>query len=86
VKVEPPPTRAYGGKSDEGMKKEIPSNKPLCIYCDGTLLRSDLLQESLVRVLIRKRLMIFSCLLWLTRGRAYIKRRLAQTTMTVHDV
>lgn len=52
--------------------------KPLCIDCDGTLLRTDLLHESLVRVLLRKPWMIFSCLLWLTRGRAYMKERLGQ--------
>lgn len=54
------------------------SMKPLCIDCDGTLLRTDLLHESLVRVLLRKPWMIFSCLLWLTRGRAYMKERLGQ--------
>lgn len=52
--------------------------KPLCIDCDGTLLRTDLLHESAVRVLLRKPWMIFSCLVWLIRGRAYMKQRLAE--------
>lgn len=52
--------------------------KPLCVDCDGTLLRTDLLHESLVRVLLRKPWMIFPCALWLFRGRAYMKERLAE--------
>jgi 4-hydroxybenzoate polyprenyltransferase/phosphoserine phosphatase len=52
--------------------------KPLCIDCDGTLLRTDLLHETLVRVLLRKPWTIFSCLFWLKQGRAYLKLRLAK--------
>ena len=56
---------------------EIP-NVPLVVDLDGTLLRTDLMWESLARLLRRNPLAIFQILFWWTRGRARLKQRLAK--------
>jgi 4-hydroxybenzoate polyprenyltransferase/phosphoserine phosphatase len=51
---------------------------PLCVDLDGTLIRTDMLWESLVRLLKRNPLHLFSVLFWWTRGRAFLKARIAE--------
>ena len=51
---------------------------PLVIDLDGTLLRTDLLFEGAVAILRRNLLMAFALLLWLARGKAHLKRRVAE--------
>lgn len=53
------------------------SNRPLCVDLDGTLLRSDILYESLLALLARNPFYIFMLPLWLARGKAALKRQLA---------
>nr|WP_286159110.1 UbiA family prenyltransferase [Methylobacterium sp. Leaf456] len=48
------------------------------IDLDGTLLRTDLLLEGAVSLLRQNLLMLFAMLLWLPRGRAYFKRKVAE--------
>jgi len=50
---------------------------PLVVDLDGTLLRTDLMWESLARLLRRNPLAIFQILFWWTRGRAWLKQKLA---------
>jgi apolipoprotein N-acyltransferase len=50
---------------------------PLCVDLDGTLIQTDLLWESLARLLRRNPLWLFPILFWWTRGRAVLKRKLA---------
>src|SRR5665213_278488 len=50
---------------------------PLAVDLDGTLIRTDLLWESLARLLRRNPFQIFPILFWWTRGRAVLKRYLA---------
>jgi len=50
---------------------------PLCVDLDGTLTRSDTLFESLLLVLKQAPLALLQLPLWLLRGRAYLKQRLA---------
>lgn len=52
--------------------------KPLCVDCDGTLIRSDLLHECLLRVLLTRPWLLWKLLPWLLRGRAYVKSQLAR--------
>lgn len=52
--------------------------KPLCVDCDGTLIRSDLLHESLLRVLLTRPWLLWKLVPWLLRGRAYVKSQLAR--------
>jgi apolipoprotein N-acyltransferase len=55
-----------------------PANQvPLVVDLDGTLIRTDLLWESLARLLRRNPFSIFQILFWWTRGRACLKQKLA---------
>ena len=51
---------------------------PLCVDLDGTLIRSDLLAEALLRFVRHHPLRLFSLLGWLLQGRAVLKARLAE--------
>ena len=62
----PPPTQS-----------ENPTTIPLCVDLDGTLIKTDLLWESLVRLLKKNPFALISILLWWTRGRAFLKQQLA---------
>ena len=52
-------------------------NVPLVVDLDGTLIRTDMMWESLSRLLRRNPLAIFQILFWWTRGRALLKQKLA---------
>jgi 4-hydroxybenzoate polyprenyltransferase/phosphoserine phosphatase len=51
---------------------------PLVVDLDGTLIGSDLLLESLLLLARQKPLRLLLVPLWLARGRAFLKRRLAE--------
>lgn len=51
---------------------------PLCVDLDGTLIYSDLLYESLLRLLKQRPWLVFLLPLWLYRGRAYLKQALVE--------
>jgi apolipoprotein N-acyltransferase len=51
---------------------------PLCVDLDGTLIKTDLLWESLAQLLRRNPFQIFPVLCWWTRGRAFLKQQLAR--------
>ncbi|MEL7524650.1 MAG: UbiA family prenyltransferase [Pseudomonadota bacterium] len=55
------------------------SNRAIYVDLDGTLLRTDLLWESLFQALRRNPLIVFSLFGWVLRGIAYTKARLAET-------
>ena len=50
---------------------------PLCVDLDGTVIKSDMLWESLVRLLQRNPLYLLLVPFWLVRGRAGLKAQLA---------
>lgn len=52
-------------------------NRPLCVDLDGSLLRSDILYESLLALLARNPLYLFAIPFWLLGGKAAVKRQLA---------
>src|SRR6185369_16381438 len=56
---------------------EPPSHVPLCVDLDGTLIKTDLLWESLVRLLKHNALYLFAVPFWLLRGRAHLKAQIA---------
>jgi apolipoprotein N-acyltransferase len=58
---------------------EIPPGNsiPLVVDLDGTLIKTDLLWESLARLLRRNPFALFAILFWWTRGRAFLKKKLA---------
>ncbi len=51
---------------------------PLVLDLDGTLIATDLLAETLLLFLKAQPLRVFAVLVWLLRGKAHLKRRLAQ--------
>jgi len=51
---------------------------PLCVDLDGTLIKTDMLWESLVRLLQRNPLYLLLVPFWLARGRAGLKEQLAR--------
>ena len=51
---------------------------PLCVDLDGTLIRTDLLWETLLGLVQRNPATIFQLLFWWTRGRACLKQKLAE--------
>jgi apolipoprotein N-acyltransferase len=57
----------------------VPPNLiPLCVDLDGTLIKTDLLWESLARLLRRNPFQLLLVLFWWARGRAFLKRQLVR--------
>ncbi len=54
------------------------SPPPLVVDLDGTLIKTDLLWESLARLLRRNPFQLLPVLFWWARGRAFLKRQLAR--------
>jgi len=51
---------------------------PLFVDLDGTLIKTDILYESLVSALKKNPFIIFYCFLWILQGKAYLKYQLAE--------
>src|SRR5215471_13829686 len=54
------------------------TGRVLCVDLDGTLVYSDTLLESILRLLRRNPGSVFSLFLWLWKGRARLKRKVAE--------
>jgi phosphoserine phosphatase len=54
---------------------------PLCVDLDGTLIRTDLLHESIVILLKRNPLIILALVLWLFKGKAGFKDEVSKRVM-----
>ncbi|WP_050626355.1 hypothetical protein [Bradyrhizobium viridifuturi] len=72
--AEPQDTPRAGGMST---LLGLPTSLPLVLDLDGTLIRGDLLHLSFFSILRRNPLIVLACAIWLTRGRAALKRQLA---------
>ena len=59
-------------------QSEAVSTVPLVVDVDGTLVKGDLLIESIARLLRESPLKLFRLPFWLTKGRAYLKRKVAE--------
>ena len=70
--VEPRPPR---GRTDTVLPLSV--SMPLVLDLDGTLIAGDLLYKSFFSILRRNPLIVFSCVVWLLKGRAALKRQLA---------
>jgi phosphoserine phosphatase len=55
----------------------LPLSVPLVLDLDGTLIAGDLLYKSFFSILRHNPLIVFSCVAWLLKGRAALKRQLA---------
>ncbi|HEY8586942.1 MAG TPA: UbiA family prenyltransferase [Rhodanobacter sp.] len=63
--------------ADEASTSQRNAAVPLCVDLDGTLIRSDLLIESGLALIARNPLSIFAMLIWLLRGKAFLKQQIA---------
>lgn len=57
---------------------EPKSSVPLLVDLDGSLIRTDLLLESALAYVAAQPLRLFNLVVWLLKGRAYLKRKLAE--------
>lgn len=57
----------------------LSSVPPLCVDLDGTLLKTDVLWESLLMIVKHRPWILLLIPIWFLRGRAYGKRRIAET-------
>lgn len=53
-------------------------DRPVCVDLDGTLLRTDLLIESVFQLLKRNILLVFILPVWLVQGKAHLKAEIAR--------
>ena len=56
-------------------------NLPLCIDCDGTLVRTDLLHESVLLLFKSSPWSLWRLPVWLLKGKAYLKQRIAERVL-----
>lgn len=69
----------------EGSPARVPEDLPhvrqskhvLCVDLDGTLVKTDLLLESILSMIRRRPYYVFLLALWVLRGRAYLKARVS---------
>src|SRR5688500_18047412 len=59
---------------------EAAAERVLCVDLDGTLVSTDLLWESLLSAVRARPWVLLLAPLWLVRGRAHVKRRLAESS------
>src|SRR5689334_8848416 len=64
--------------SDRVRNHDEPIHLPICIDLDGTLIRSDLLYESLLQLIRQRIFYVFLIPFWLLRGKAYLKAEIAR--------
>ena len=55
----------------------IDNNTPLCVDLDGSLIRSDLLFESFLKLIKKNPLYLLVVVIWLGKGKAYLKEQIA---------
>lgn len=60
------------------MGEEYSTKSPLCVDLDGTLIKTDLLWESLLALLKQNPLSIFLLPFWLLKGKAHFKHEIAR--------
>ena len=60
------------------MSATTPLAHPLCVDCDGTLIHTDLLQESVLMLIKKSWFSIFWLPVWLLKGKANLKLRIAE--------
>lgn len=60
------------------MGEDFQGKSPLCVDLDGTLIKTDLLWESLLALLKQNPLSIFQLPFWLLKGKAHFKHEIAR--------
>jgi hypothetical protein len=75
--------KSLAGMRGKGLIKFMPqlpaeNQIPLVVDLDGTLIKTDLMWESLVRLFRQNPFLVFAVLFWWTRGRAFLKKQLGR--------
>lgn len=65
-------------QSSSDKDTQAASDTALCVDLDGTLVHTDLLVEALLALLRRNPLYFLAVIWWMRRGRAHVKRQIAQ--------
>lgn len=73
-------------KARAGIPLQAAGRAPLCVDLDGTLVKTDLLVESLFVLLKKNPLALFQAIFWLLRGKAYLKHRIAMQSEIEADL
>lgn len=60
------------------MTNQLDNNITLCVDCDGSLIRTDFLHESILGLLRSRPWILFLLPWWLLRGKAYLKAEIAR--------
>ncbi len=60
------------------MGEDVSARSPLCVDLDGTLIKTDLLWESLLALLKQNPLSLFLLPFWLLKGKAHFKHEIAR--------
>jgi hypothetical protein len=60
------------------MGEDLQAKPPLCVDLDGTLIRTDLLWESLLALLKQSPLLMVLLPFWLLKGKASLKHEIAR--------
>ena len=67
-----------GDHHNAQLSKDVDTKTVLCVDLDGTLLSTDILWESILLLLKKRPWKIINFPFWLLRGKAYLKRQVAQ--------
>ena len=59
---------------------------PICVDLDDTLIKTDALHEYFIAALKKSPLMLFSCILWLMKGKSYLKSQLVKNVQLNVDL
>lgn len=80
VNVDNPAKLGFGQQGATAQTLPSPASglPPLVVDLDGTLIRTDLLAESICRLLLQEPLAMLATPIWLLKGRAHLKREIAQ--------
>ena len=63
---------------DEVEEINLRNSVPLCVDLDGTLIKTDLLLESLLKLIKKNPFTLFLACLWLLKGKAHLKSQIAK--------
>ena len=67
--------------NDGAVTSSVSEAVPLCVDLDGTLVRSDMLVESVLALLKQNPLYVFALPFWLLRGRGHLKHEVARRAL-----
>ncbi len=70
--------RGFRSSETRGLANQQMTSLPLVVDLDETLIKTDLLAESLFALMRQNPLYLFLLPLWLLRGRAFLKRQISQ--------